>query len=136
MKKKTYTGINIQYPISQLILSGEKTIETRTYPIPEKYLGQDMLMIETPGKTGKFKSRIVAIIRFDECFHYKNSKEFYKDTKRHCVTPDSAWAWTDEKPKWGWSLKIKKIKTSILCSKKIGIRYTTNLIIKTNNNHI
>ena len=127
MKKTTYTGINIQYPISQLILSGEKTIETRTYPIPAKYLGQDMLMIETPGKTGKFKSRIVAIIRFDECFPYKSSKEFYKDTKGHCVTPDSNWAWTDEKPKWGWPVKYLALVKPKSVAKRLGIKFTLNL---------
>ena len=31
-KKKSYVGINIQFPISQLIVDGKKTIETRTYP--------------------------------------------------------------------------------------------------------
>ena len=38
-------GINIQFPISQLILSGDKTVETRTYPIPERYLGVDLALI-------------------------------------------------------------------------------------------
>ena len=128
MRKNTYTGINIQYPISQLILTGEKTIETRTYPIPVKYLGQDMLMIETPGKSGKFKSRIVAVICFGECFQYKNSKEFYKGTKLHCVTQDSPWAWNDEKPRWGWRItKMKKISNPPDLLKKTGIVYTTEL---------
>lgn len=128
-KKKTYTGINIQYPISQLILSGEKTIETRTYPIPEKYVGQEMLMIETPGKTGRFKARIVAIIRFENCFQYKNSKDFYKDVKRHCVTPDSPWAWKDEKPKWGWKISFKKEIKLLILNKRKGIIYTQNIQI-------
>ncbi len=127
-KMKTYTGINIQYPISQLILNGQKTIETRTYPIPEKYLGQDMLMIETPGKTGKFKSRIVAIIRFDFCSQYKNSNAFYKDIKLHHVTPDSNWAWIEGKPKWGWKItKLVTIKSPIKITKKIGIKFTNEI---------
>lgn len=125
--KKTYTGINIQYPISQLILSGEKTIETRTYPIPKKYIGQEMLMIETPGKSGKFKARIIAIIRFDECFKYLNSREFYKDVKRHCVTPDSPWAWSDEKPKWGWSLNVIRLMKPRNLRKRSGIVFSTGL---------
>jgi hypothetical protein len=113
MTKRTYTGINIQWPITELILSGRKTIETRTYHIPEKYLNQEMLMVETPGKKGKFKARIVAIIKFTECFEYKNKKEFYKDSKNHCVTPDSEWAWLDKK-KFGWKIElIKKIATPI-----------------------
>ena len=127
MKKLKYTGINIQYPISQLILSGEKTIETRTYKIPDKYLGKDMLMVETPGKTGNFKSRIVAVIRFDECFKYKNSKDFYNDIKLHCVNPNSSWAWLDEKPKWGWFVSaIRPIKPKIV-DKRLGIKFSLEL---------
>ncbi len=125
--KKTYTGINIQYPISQLILSKKKTIETRTYPIPEKYIGQELLMIETPGKNGKFKSRIVAIIKFESCFKYKNSNEFYKDKKKHFVEPDSLWAWSDESPKWAWETKIIKIIKPKSVDKRLGIKFTLNL---------
>ena len=105
MSKKTYTGINIQWPISQDILSGKKTIETRTYPIPEKYLNVEMAMIETPGKHGKFKARVVAIIKFTDYFQYKSKKSFYADKDKHLVTPDSPWAWQD-KEKWGWKLQI------------------------------
>lgn len=125
---KTYTGINIQYPISQLILSGEKTIETRTYPLPEKFKNIPMAFIETPGKKGGFKSRVVAIIKFTECIAYKNKTEFYKDAKDHCVSPESEWAWTD-KPKFGWRVEIiKKLKTPRLCTKK-GIVYRTGIEI-------
>ncbi|WP_419172632.1 hypothetical protein [Halobacteriovorax sp.] len=111
-----YDGINIQWPISELILSGEKVIETRTYKIPDHYLNQEILMIETPGPNGKFKSRIVAIIKFTECFQYKNKTDFYKDSKKHCVDKNSPWAWTD-KPKWGWKVEIiKKLSPPIKCN--------------------
>ena len=127
---KSYAGINIQFPISQLILSGKKSIETRTYPIPKKYVGKAMLMIETPGKKGGFKSRIVAIIKFDNCFEYKNSKEFYKDKKKHFVAEDSLWAWNDKKPKWGWSVQIlKRFKKALPMNKPSGIKFTTNIAI-------
>lgn len=106
---KKLAGINIQSPISTLIASGEKVIETRTYEIPTDYLGKEIYLIETPGKTGKFKARAIAIIRFTKCFKYKSQKEFYNDFERHKVDKDSPWAWTD-KEKWGWELElIKKI---------------------------
>lgn len=54
MKKRTLCGINIQFPISQLIVDGSKTIETRTYPIPDHYIGKEMILIETPGKIKSF----------------------------------------------------------------------------------
>ena len=117
-----FTGINIQWPISQDILSGKKTIETRTYKLPDHYLNVDMAMVETPGPKGRFKARIVAIIRFTSCFPYKNKKEFYEDYDRHLVDKNSDWAWKD-KPKWGWKLEIvSNIKPSVLCKQR-GIIY-------------
>lgn len=126
--KKIYTGLNIQFPISRLILSGKKTVETRTYSIPKKYIGVDMLMVETPGKTGKFKSRIVAIIKFEKCFAYKNSEEFYKDFEQHCVTPSSIWGWSDRKPKWGWIIsKVKKLDSPKVVKRRLGIIFSNGL---------
>lgn len=129
MKDNKYTGINIQYPISELILTRKKIIETRTYPIPEKYLNKELLLIETPGKEGKFKARITAIIKFTECFKYQSKKEFYSDTNRHCVTQDSAWAWKNGE-KWGWKVEvISKFKTPLPAPLKKGIKFTLNIYI-------
>ncbi len=127
---KNYTGINIQYPISQLILSGEKVIETRTYPIPEQYVGKELAIIETPGPQGKFTSRIAGTIVFGSCFKYKDSYDFYADILKHCVTPDSPWKWTDAKPKWGWIISgVQKFSTPIPAPPKRGIVYTKNISI-------
>ena len=127
MTKKNYTGINIQWPISREILAGRKSIETRIYPIPFKYLHQEMLLIETPGTQGKFKSRIVAKIRFTKCFKYKSLELFYADYHRHCVDKDSPWAWKD-KPKWGWHVEVvKTISPPVPFGGKKGIVYTKNI---------
>ena len=129
-ERKKYVGVNIQWPISELILDGSKTIETRTYPIPEHYLGQEMILIETPGKHGKFKSRMRAIIIFTECFQYDNETSFYSDTKHHAVTPDSDWAWTASKGKWGWKIKVvKKFQKPKPLKKRTGILYSRDLQI-------
>ena len=129
MKSNIYTGINIQWPISEEITSGRKTIETRTYAIPEKYLNQELLMIETPGKSKSFKSRIVAIVKFTSCKKYNNKTEFYNDNMRHLVDKNSPWAWND-KPKYGWEIKIIKIfSPPIIFSGRKGIVYTNNIKI-------
>ena len=118
MEKKLYTGINIQWPISQSIFLGDKTIETRTYPLPQKYLNQEMLLVETPGPKGKFKARIIAIIKFTTCFKYKSKKSFYEDYSRHLVDKDSPWSW-QEKDKYGWRVEVvKKISPYKRCVKK------------------
>jgi len=123
---KLYNGVNVQYPISKLILSGEKVIETRTYKIPEKYLDTDIVMVETPGKKGKFKARVVAIIRFTACFKYNNKTEFYQDFDKHLVDKESPWAWKD-KPKWGWNVEIiKRLEAPVPCLKR-GITFRSNI---------
>ncbi|MDE3269235.1 MAG: hypothetical protein OYH77_03010 [Pseudomonadota bacterium] len=126
MTKKTYTGINIQWPISRKILSGEKSIETRFYPIPSKYLNQEMLLIETPGYQGKFKSRITAIIKFTKCFKYKDPKSFYADYHRHFVDKNSPWAW--DKPKYGWCVEVVRvINPPQVFEERKGIVYTRGI---------
>ncbi len=125
--KKTYTGINIQWPISRDILLRKKTIETRTYPIPKKYLGKEMLLIETPGRAGKFKSRIVGIIKFTECFQYPGIKAFYADFPLHLVDKKSPWAWKD-RPKWGWRVSLLEvISPPVDFSARKGIVYTKDI---------
>lgn len=127
---KTYTGINIQWPISRLILSGQKTVETRTYPIPAKFLNKEMILIETPGKLGRFKSRMCAIIKFTDCFEYDSRESFYEDSSRHRVDPNSPWAYDEAKGKWGWEVEVcRLISPHGAINKRIGIKYTTNLIL-------
>jgi hypothetical protein len=107
--KKKYPGVNIQWPITMDILSGKKTIETRTYPLPKKYLGKPIAIIETPGKHGEFKARVVALVIFDKNIAYNGSKEFYRDSDKHLVTRESIWAWQKGKKKWGWRVKEIRI---------------------------
>lgn len=124
-------GINIQHPISNLILSGEKTIETRTYSLPEKYINQPLLFIETPGKKGQFKARIVGVIFFSECIQYTNKEAFYADTFKHKVDKNSLWAWK-EKPKMGWIIdKVIIFPETFLAPYPRGIIFTTSIKIPT-----
>lgn len=128
---KHIAGINIQFPISTLILSGKKTIETRTYPLPKKYVGKEMAFIETPGRDGKFKARVIAIVVFGESFQYSSKKQFYEDSKRHFITVNSVWKWTDQAPKWGWPiLKVTKLSKHFVAPKKKGIKFTCSIPIR------
>lgn len=130
--KRKLLGINIQFPISRLILDGTKTIETRTYPIPSEYIGQEMAIIETPGKDGGFKSRVVGVVRFGESFPYESEKDFYKDSLRHRVTKDSPWRWDAQKPKWGWPiLAVVRFDSEIAPPPRRGIKYTRSVLVPT-----
>lgn len=128
-----YTGINIQYPISRLILSGAKIIETRTYPLPKKLIGVPVLMIETPGKIGSFSSRIVAIIVFGVPFKYASERDFYRDESRHKVTRDSAWAFNPQKGKWGWPIEqLSVLKRPQVMARRPGRIYSNGISLKSN----
>lgn len=129
-EKKLYTGINIQYPISQMILNGEKTIETRKYPIPKKYINQKLVIIETPGKTGTFKARMIGFVTFGESFEYKTAETFYKDTKYHCVTSDSVWKWKSSEKKFGWIIiAVSKFDKDLPLQKRAGIKFSNDILI-------
>ena len=123
---KIRPGINIQAPISELIANGVKTIETRTYEIPSDYLNREIYLIETPGKSGKFKARAIAIIRFTNCFKYKNKAAFRKDFPRHRVDIGSVWDW-NEKAKWGWEVELIKAIPSKIVTSKRGIVFTKQI---------
>ena len=85
-----------------------------------------MVLIETPGLKGKFKARTRAIIKFTDCFQYKNETAFYADFKGHRVSKNSPWAWMDAKPKWGWKVElIKRIPEKKMSNK--GIVYTKDI---------
>lgn len=129
--KRALPGINIQFPISQSIVSGEKTVETRTYPIPVGYIDKDLYLIETPGREGKFKARVIAVIRFGESFPYKSKSEFHRDFKRHLVKPGSKWDWA-KKPKWGWPIKwVKVIRPRQPLPGPRGIKFTKSVSLST-----
>lgn len=100
---KALPGINVQTPWARLLLDGKKSIETRTYPLPTKYLRQDFWLIETPGRLGKFKARVIGVIKFSAFRTYKSASEFNGDIDLHLVSPsDPNYAWREGVPKYGW----------------------------------
>ena len=108
MPKRTLPGVNIQWPWSQMLLSGEKTVETRSYPLPKKYEGVELALIETPGPRGKKeagieKARIIGTITFSGSFQYETKKQWLGDFDRHWVGPkDVLYGFKADKEKWGW----------------------------------
>ena len=119
-------GINIQFPWSQLLIDGDKCVETRSYPLPEKYEGEELALIETPGKSGDFKARIIGIITFSHSFKYPNEQAWIDDNNRHKVgNTDKDYGWKTDKDKYGWvvSNKIKFDYTQPAPAKK-GIIFT------------
>lgn len=98
-----FPGINVQAPWARLLLEQQKQIETRTYQLPRKYVGQDLWLIETPGALGKFKARVIGVIRFSESKEYRTKKEFYEDSDLHLIYPDNqTYRWRAGVKKFGW----------------------------------
>jgi len=133
MRKQKIAGINIQWPWSELIVSGKKVVETRGYPIPEKHRGKPLAIIETPGPNGKRdagieKARIIAVVFFGDDFEYKSENEWRSDFSKHRVPTDNAQLkYKKGIPKWGWKVvKVIKLPRHIDPPKKRGIVFVNN----------
>jgi hypothetical protein len=134
LTRKTVPGLHIQAPWAQLVVSGRKTVETRFYPLPKKYIGTEMAIIETPGGAGNFKARIIGIVKFGESFRYESAEDFYRDSGRHLVQENSDsfhWASGKGKPKWGWPIESvyrwdsklpKKLRRGIVFTRAIPLQ--------------
>lgn len=121
-------GINIQSPWSSLLINGLKSVETRSYPIPSKYEGVELALIETPGKNRKFKSRIIGTITFSHSFKYPNKIAWQDDYNRHKVeNEDPMFGWQENKSKYGWVVSnINKFDEPLYLSKKQGRIFVSN----------
>ena len=124
------SGLNVQAPWSILLINGLKTVETRTYQLPDKYNGEPLALIETPGKKGKFKSRIIGIITFSHSFTYPNKQSWIDDYQRHKVEEDDKdYGWNDNKPKYGWVVSdVIKFDNPVDPPTKKGIVFTNNCL--------
>jgi hypothetical protein len=123
------TGINIQCPWAENLIIGNKCVETRSYPLPEKYEGEELALIETPGKTGNFKARIIGIVTFSHSFQYKDENEWRDDYNRHLVPDnDMSYKW-DDKNKYGWVVSdVVKFPKPQPAPQNKGIIFTKNCL--------
>jgi hypothetical protein len=125
-------GINIQAPFADQLLDGDKCVETRTYSIPEKYIGEELAVIETPGKHGKFKARIIGTITFSHSFEYLSETDWKWDYNRHLVEQENIlYGWNDDKNKHGWVVSdFQKFEEPLPAPKRKGIVFTNNCDIE------
>jgi hypothetical protein len=122
----TLPGINIQAPWAEAIVSGRKVIETRFYPMPRKWVGQPLAIIETPGKARHFQRRIAGLVIFAPSWCYADKAAFARDRARHLVDPDDRlFGWREDgKPKWAWPVAwIEVYQQPLPPGFRAGIRY-------------
>ena len=114
-------GININdkdYPFTELIFSGAKTIETRRKNSLHPYVGQRVGII----RTGKGKAILVGFVMIGNPIFYETEAEFRKDENKHLVYAGSKYD-IDSAGKWGYPLeKPVSIKPRYINSKGIVAR--------------
>lgn len=95
-------GLNIQDPWSEMILSGSKTIETRSYPIPKHFLNTQIAVIETHKDNSK-KATIKGVVIFSNCYKYNNFDHWLQESHLHKVSVnDPNYKYNENKAKWAW----------------------------------
>ena len=122
----TLPGINIQGPWAEAIVAGHKVIETRFYPMPKKWVGQPLAIIETPGKPKRFKRRIAGLVIFAPSWCYADRAAFARDRAKHLVDPDDTlFGWREDgKPKWAWPVhRVEAYQQPLPPGFRAGIRY-------------
>jgi hypothetical protein len=122
----TLPGINIQAPWTEAIVSERKVIETRFYPMPRKWVGYPLAIIETPGKAGRFKRRIAGLVIFGQSWCYADKEAFARDREKHLVDPDDpVLGWReDTTPKWAWPVRwVEAYQQPLPPGFRAGIRY-------------
>lgn len=125
------SGLNVQIPWSTLLINGWKSVETRSYPLPQKYEGVELYLVETPGKYGRFKARVIGTVTFSHSFKYPDKQSWIDDYNRHKVEEgDEFFDLNENKPKYGWVVcSVKKFEHAVDINQKRGIIFTTNLDI-------
>lgn len=120
------TGLNIQEPWASLLLSGEKTVETRQYPLPKKYEKKPMVIVAT----GEGRAKMIGLISFEYSFKYADEFHWKENAHAHKVKEgDLKYGW--KIGKHGWAVdKITKFSKPIPAPSNKGIIYTTNILDK------
>lgn len=130
---KKIPGLHIQWPWSLLIVSGKKTVETRGYPLLEKYIGVELAVIETAGPRGKkeagiLQARIIGTVTFSGSFKYDSKVTWSSDFSKHQVSPtDSNFGFGKRDETWGWVVsQARQFPNYVPPPKKRGIVFALN----------
>ena len=134
-QKLSLRGLNIQWPFSQLILAGIKTVEVRGYDLCYKYPnvlpGEEVWLIETPGPPKALKSaigdrmdmgqrpkraQIVGTVIFSNAEKYADVNAFRADARRHCIAEcgDKDWNGTSGS-RYAWQVEAVRSLVSPIC---------------------
>ena len=100
-------ALEVQAPYSTYILDGQKTIETRAYPLSACLLHQPILLLQPATGQDAVSSlpsyipahstvgRIVGTVTFSACTQYASQADWESDRAQHLVPAHSAYDWRD-----------------------------------------
>lgn len=111
-------ALEVQSPWSKRLISGEKTIETRTYPLPAGLLGRPIEVMESqPGSDGvstlgdqieafSMGLSILGRVVFSRSEAYSSREAWEADESRHLVPPSSlGYGWKGPGSRvYGWTV--------------------------------
>jgi len=120
------TAVNVRNELNNkfadLIVSGQKSIETRRTRSLDPLVGQRVKILRTTGKGDE--ARIVGEVTIGEPIEYKTKTEFAKDYNKHLVDDDSDFTFQDG-GKFGYPmLNPERYDTPYPMPKRKGIVYT------------
>ena len=120
MSEAQQFALEVQAPFSQYIATGRKTIETRSYPLPDELLKRPILLCESSHGVamvsnikgdvvlrGQEGLHIIGVITVNKCEEYKSFEEWEQDREQHMVPPSSLYDWspTPTGRRWGWFIE-------------------------------
>jgi hypothetical protein len=142
--KDAVFGLEMQLPWSRHLLECRKTIEVRSYPLPDELLGRRLYILESqPGVDGVStlgdmiylqsssnvdscsKCEIRGWCVFGSVKDYTSQDEFQRDQVHHLVSSSSGYSWKEETTKilYGWVVTDSKVFEGVNQSEKEADRY-------------
>jgi hypothetical protein len=122
--KERKFGLEMQQPYSDLLVDGSKSIESRSYPLPEALLDTKIEILQSekgqdgvssvPNRVALHNSsdnssspllKRIGWVTFSKCIQYTSCEEFEADREKHLVHPNSGYCWNYERPMFGWVVK-------------------------------
>ena len=120
------TAVNVRNELNNkfadLIVSGQKSIETRRSRSLDNLIGNRVKIVRTTGKGDE--ARVIGEVTIGEPIQYKTRAEFAKDYDKHLVDEDSDFAFQDG-GKFGYPMiNPERYDTPYPMPKRKGIVYT------------
>lgn len=139
----TLRGLNINYPFSQLMLQGAKTIESRHFYLGHRNIanqGEELFLIETPGPRNVLgavlgdedvgppprHAQVVGTVAFSSSRPYSSTSDWKKDRPKHRVKEGGSYDWDGSGEMHAWHVeKVRRFSEPLDAGSKTQTGYPT-----------